>query len=474
MDLGKNHLVSSAYDANLVPILPARREDQPSLDSAPPSLYWRRVRMMNTIILRMQHPRSGLERRDRKKMFKVYARTFLGNDLLDWVIEHCDFLSREEGARFCGLLFSEGYIISVDLADRFTADNNYAVYLLKRTSRSADKYVLADWEEERLRRAQEQLHGQWENVERTAGFHIKHEKSALSKPERRLYHLQEYSFWRTQRAQIPPGDREDDSRSRRTTTTEDAYIKTMKGQKLLDWLERKCESLNISLTVNRVKVSQASRALISRCEIWRGLDPMLDSTSTAPNPWLSEENSITAAIYAKEGWGKMAEPTYAEIKMWTTNFNDLMRDPVGVRHFYEFVQKEFSQENLEFYLKCRALDSVSSRKEYVDRARAIYEEFVKAGAPRELNLPSSDRSAIIAQFEALENASPGQAESLSYYVFADALKHILALMAKDSYVRFCNSDMLADALRRAGSQRDSWDETSRGSGTSTKKLTSTG
>ncbi|KAI8917038.1 RGS domain-containing protein, partial [Powellomyces hirtus] len=389
------------------------------------------------VLLRLQDPVTGLEMKDRKKMFKVYLNSFLGSDLLDWINQNCDFLGRDEALRFCATLHREGYVISVDLNDKFTPDGSfyifqnpffwpqehwlpsdfdYTVYLLKRSMNGTSKYLLYEWEEDRLYRLQEVFYEQWDRIENTCDDHFAHIKNALNKNEARIFRLQEYTFWKVNRPD------------------------SLSAEALLERLERKLDYYNTSLSINRLKVSYAAKTLIQRCEIWRNLDPILDSHVGAQNPWLVEESSsLFGSSNSNHLWLPKKNPTTADTKLWTFSFTELMRDPIGVKHFYDFVQKEFSQENLEFYLKCQALDAISTREEFTKRAQTIYAEFIQIGASRELNINSTDRNAIIAQFEALE-ANPQ--ERLSYYVFADALKHIFGLMAKDSYVRFCSSDVV--------------------------------
>ncbi|KAJ3004714.1 Regulator of G-protein signaling 7 [Thoreauomyces humboldtii] len=428
----------------------------------------RRMKSLSELIFSLQDPKSGIELKDRKKMFKVYPNCFIGSELLEWVINNCNLLSREEALRFCGTLFREGYFMSVELSEKFTADSSlyifqspfyfpqeswtpsdfdYTVYLLKRSMHATAKYLLHDWEEDRLFRMQDVFYEIWDQIEGTSDDHLAHMKNALSKPEVRVFRLQEYTYWKTHRPEAPIVNpyKAHDKNSKNNFKTDDAFEATLTNEQLLEWLERRTEYHTTNLSINRLKVSQAAKTLVQRCEIWRKMDPMLE-TPPIPNPWVVEEWAPLGIIGASSStWAVKKNPTSSDIRIWMFSFAEMMRDPIGVKHFYDFVQKEFSQENLEFYLKCQALDSISTRVEFTKRARVIYAEFVQIGASRELNINSSDRNAIISQFEALDTRN----EPLSYYVFADALKHISGLMAKDSYVRFCSSKVVENALQKA-------------------------
>ncbi|KAI8821322.1 uncharacterized protein EV422DRAFT_567064 [Fimicolochytrium jonesii] len=474
------------YETRVMPLLPKRPKLLGGTRKRFTEMYSKKIDMMKETMLKIQDPITGVEMKDRKKMFKTYQNSFVGNDLLNWAIAKCDFMSKEEALRYCNAMFDAGYIISVDLHDKFAtgdiyicqipyfwpsgkwvaSDFDYTVYLFKRNINASTKYLLPEWEEERLFRLQEVYYDQWDLVENTVEDHLSHMKTALSKGERRTWNLQEYGFWRVNR---PPslsgpqmsmfaGEEERLKEFYSKRRSNEAYEKKMTEQELLQWLEKKVEYHNVSLSFNRMKVSQAAKSLLQRCEMWHPLDPMLATQPTVGNPWLTDEPSMLGILSSNSNaFAPRKFPTVAEIKLWTTSFADLMRDPLGVQLFHDFVEKEFSQENLEFVLKCQALDSISQRDEYIFEATKIYDEFVKKGAPRELNINSSDRNAIISQFEALEKHPH---KDLSHYVFADALKHIMGLMAKDSYVRFCNSDVISKALskaveREAGASDDS-------------------
>ncbi|KAJ3136831.1 Regulator of G-protein signaling 7 [Geranomyces variabilis] len=462
----------TSYDTHISRLLCQKPNRIASEEARWTPLEARRIRSVGELIMRLQDPETGVELKDRKKMFKVYANSFLGSDLLEWVTENCGLLGRDEGIRYCNSLFREGYIISVDLNDKFSADGSlyifqtpyywpqenwlpsdfdYSVFLLKRSMGVTSKYLLFEWEEERLYRLQDTYYEFWDRVENVADDHVAHMKTALSKLEARIFRLQEYTFWRVHR---PVEGRHKDEKAvidnKNNYKTEAAYESSLSDEALLAWLEKKVDYYNTNLSLNRIKVSYAAKTLVQRCDIWRNLDPMLEPQLASINPWVVEDPLAALGIVSSSTanlWLPKKFPTAADVRLWTFSFSELMRDPIGVKFFYDFVQKEFSQENLEFYLKCQALDAISTRAEFTKRAQNIYSEFIQIGAPRELNINSSDRNAIIAQFEALA-AGNGQTE-LSYYVFADALKHILGLMAKDSYVRFCSSDVIEKALAEA-------------------------
>ncbi|VDI63387.1 regulator of G-protein signalling 3 [Mytilus galloprovincialis] len=121
--------------------------------------------------------------------------------------------------------------------------------------------------------------------------------------------------------------------------------------------------------------------------------------------------------------------TYDQAMQWSKSLEDLLRDKNGVELFLLFLRSEFSEENLEFWISCEEFRTCNESSMPV-MAQKIYQEFVVSKAPKEVNLDADTRT------ETIENL-----ENLSRDTF-DAPQHkIQALMAKDSYPRFLESDL---------------------------------
>ncbi|KAJ3090300.1 Regulator of G-protein signaling 7 [Quaeritorhiza haematococci] len=425
----------------------------------------KRLAMMEDAVTRMQKPDSGLDIRDRKKMFKVNPSCFLGSEMVDWILVNCGFFIREEALRFASYLLENGYIISVDLLDNFQpesyyvfqnpyfwpshnwnpSDEDYAVYLLRKASKKGTKAQVREYEVERLFKLRSMMQRQWPVIEETTKEHFKVIQD-FSKTERRLLHLHEHGFWRVHR---PPAD--------------------LTESQLLQHLEKKVEQLQFSLTSNRIKVSHACKGLIARCDLLRPTDPLLEQPILG-NPWVMDDTLL---------WDTERKyPTLAEIRIWCHSLTDLLRDPLGVTYFMEFLKKEFSEENLEFWLRCEELDKTSTKTEFMEMAIEIFTEFIPTSSPRELNIDATTRQNIIAYFQKEMLGKHGLSESFekllsvsvadlatsqtlkkhkakghSYYCFSEALRSVFALMAKDPYPRFCVSDIVKE-LQAAAIQRE--------------------
>jgi len=123
-------------------------------------------------------------------------------------------------------------------------------------------------------------------------------------------------------------------------------------------------------------------------------------------------------------------PSKDDVYKWQTSFELLLRHKYGVALFRGFLKTEFSDENIEFWLACEDYKALSKEPKFYARAKQIYSEFVAVGSPREVNLEIQLRMATA------DNIKTPSVDS-----FDRAQKRIQALMEKDSYPRFLESDL---------------------------------
>nr|XP_046248498.1 regulator of G-protein signaling 4-like [Scatophagus argus] len=123
-------------------------------------------------------------------------------------------------------------------------------------------------------------------------------------------------------------------------------------------------------------------------------------------------------------------PTAAEVEKWKESFSHMMSSEMGRRVFASFLRSEFSQENMDFWLACEDYKKMAASK-LASRAKQIYQQYVEADAPNEVNLDAATREETR---QNVENACPS--------CFTEAQKMIYTLMEKDSYRRFLSSKLL--------------------------------
>ncbi|XP_005802485.1 regulator of G-protein signaling 2-like [Xiphophorus maculatus] len=101
----------------------------------------------------------------------------------------------------------------------------------------------------------------------------------------------------------------------------------------------------------------------------------------------------------------------------------------GRSAFRDFLKLEFCEENLEFWLACREYRSFDSLEERTQIAASIYEEFIREGSPKQVNLDSYTRETIRQSLE-----EPGSS------CFAVAERKIFTLMENCSFPRFTETE----------------------------------
>ncbi|PAV83567.1 hypothetical protein WR25_10849 [Diploscapter pachys] len=130
-------------------------------------------------------------------------------------------------------------------------------------------------------------------------------------------------------------------------------------------------------------------------------------------------------------------PTKDEVRQWETSFEALLNNKQGCALFRQFLKKEFSDENVDFWCACEEFKNIKDPKKLKQKAHEIYKEFVAEQAPKEVNLDSDTRAATKAAiFE----------EIVKLDTFSLAQSRIEQLMAKDSYRRFLKDRIYLDML----------------------------
>lgn len=122
-----------------------------------------------------------------------------------------------------------------------------------------------------------------------------------------------------------------------------------------------------------------------------------------------------------------------DVKKWTESLENLINNECGLAAFRSFLQSEYSEENLDFYLACEDYRKLKNSTKLSIKAQNIYEEFVSVEATREVNLDSTTREETVKNLQQPSHSSFDQAQHKIYI-----------LMEKDSYRRFLKSQFYLD------------------------------
>ncbi|CAJ0582922.1 unnamed protein product, partial [Mesorhabditis spiculigera] len=135
-----------------------------------------------------------------------------------------------------------------------------------------------------------------------------------------------------------------------------------------------------------------------------------------------------------------AIPTLEELREWETNFEALITSKFGVTLFREYLKKELSSENIDFWCECEEYKKMKhGKKDTTKKCTEIFNTFLRNLACREVNLDSSTKQATKAAFE---NGCPLDTFDL-------AQSRIYQLMEKDSYRRFLKDVMFTELVELA-------------------------
>uniref|UniRef100_H3BZW9 Regulator of G protein signaling 5a n=1 Tax=Tetraodon nigroviridis TaxID=99883 RepID=H3BZW9_TETNG len=107
----------------------------------------------------------------------------------------------------------------------------------------------------------------------------------------------------------------------------------------------------------------------------------------------------------------------------------------GLNAFRSFLQSEFSDENIEFWMSCEEFKKSKDPVKMAAKAKKIYEDFIQAEGPREVNIDHFTKDVTLRNLV-----------KLSPTTFDLAQKRIYALMEKDSFGRFLRSQLYQDLL----------------------------
>ncbi|KAM7102920.1 regulator of G-protein signaling 10 [Ciconia maguari] len=134
-------------------------------------------------------------------------------------------------------------------------------------------------------------------------------------------------------------------------------------------------------------------------------------------------------INDSEGHPSSSHQTLKGTSKWATSLENLLEDPEGVKRFREFLKKEFSEENVLFWLACEEFKKTQGQKQMQEKAKEIYMTFLSSKASSQVNVEGQSRL----NETILETPHPLMFQKLQDQIFN--------LMKYDSYSRFLKSDI---------------------------------
>uniref|UniRef100_A0A7N6AQA7 RGS domain-containing protein n=1 Tax=Anabas testudineus TaxID=64144 RepID=A0A7N6AQA7_ANATE len=83
---------------------------------------------------------------------------------------------------------------------------------------------------------------------------------------------------------------------------------------------------------------------------------------------------------------KLQKPTPEEAAQWRESLDRVLNNSYGLTAFRGFLQSEFSEENIEFWVACEDFKKTKNPVKMAAKAKKIYEDFIQFEGPREVNI----------------------------------------------------------------------------------------
>ena len=115
---------------------------------------------------------------------------------------------------------------------------------------------------------------------------------------------------------------------------------------------------------------------------------------------------------------------------WAKEFDCLLSDKIGLGKFTDFLQKEFSHENIFFWSACERYRLLEAGPDRLRLAKEILHRHLELGAVEPVNVDSGARAATRHKVTMASLENPPESN-----VFLSAQRQIYNLMKFDSYTR---------------------------------------
>ncbi|XP_039313092.1 regulator of G-protein signaling 11 isoform X6 [Solenopsis invicta] len=403
---------------------------------------------MEGLVREMQDPESGVPVRSQKQFLTSIPSAFMGYDLIEWLMERLA-IEESEAVHIANQLCQYGYFFPVNDSKTLTVKDDsslyrfqtpyywpwqhrtpdnveYAIYLAKRTLRNKQRHALEDYEIEALNSLRKNLQNKWDIIQLQAEEQVRLSKER-KKGDKIVSDSQERAFWRVYRP--PPGCLSSLEVVPIPSRFRPGLPRPPSRKRTLTDLQREVDLLRNSLTRTRIKVSTAIENFKSYFETYVEYDPMFVQPQPS-NPWITDDHT-----FWQLNSPLVEVPTEKRVKRWALSMEELMSDPTGLQEFTNYLRKEYSHENIRFWLAVKDLRH-SFQAQIPDKVNEIFREFLAPGAPCEINIDGKTMEKV---HQEMKNPSR--------FTFDSAAEHVYTLLLKkDCYPRFIRSDQYRNLL----------------------------
>ncbi|CAF0870986.1 unnamed protein product [Didymodactylos carnosus] len=161
-----------------------------------------------------------------------------------------------------------------------------------------------------------------------------------------------------------------------------------------------------------------------------------EETADLSGTRLSISNSLTSVHKCSEEQDE-EKLEVGRVASWAVGFEKLLNDDMGLSIFTDFLKKEFSQENIEFWIECEKFKKLSDLDVIRQKAGSIWSTYLS---------DADDGSCPINIDSRTRQECQSLLKTPNVNMFEKAQSQIFQLMKYDSYTRFLKSNMYKDCI----------------------------